>query len=172
MDNFVLLHLFIQINEDFPDNIESLQYLEALCKDLGRPYEEYSKKLDKLRRSVPVQAQQVTRTAAPSAPARSERPKPERSERPGTQVPPKQVERSMQELSSGVGGSGSPLKAPSVAGKVPANLPLRKVCTRNIMRLLYCFSGNILKCLNIYQPVTINDDEDDFADTDVGNLLG
>ena len=47
----------LQIHEDFPDNIESLQYLEALCKDLGRPAEEYSKKLDKLRRSIPVQQQ-------------------------------------------------------------------------------------------------------------------
>jgi hypothetical protein len=34
--------------------VESLQYLEALCKDLGRPHEEYSAKLEKLRRSQPV----------------------------------------------------------------------------------------------------------------------
>ncbi len=39
-----------QINEDYPENIEALQYLEALCKDLGKPHEEYSRKLDKLRR--------------------------------------------------------------------------------------------------------------------------
>ena len=34
--------------------MESLQYLEALCKDLGRPHEEYSAKLEKLRRSQPM----------------------------------------------------------------------------------------------------------------------
>jgi hypothetical protein len=42
-----------QIHEDHPNNVESLQYLEALCKDLGRPHEEYSAKLEKLRRSQP-----------------------------------------------------------------------------------------------------------------------
>ena len=47
------LELYIQIHEDFPDNAESLMYLEALCKDLGRPAEEYTRKLDKLRRSMP-----------------------------------------------------------------------------------------------------------------------
>ena len=45
-----------QIHEEHPDNIESLQYLEALCKDLGRSHEEYSKKLEKLRRSQPSAA--------------------------------------------------------------------------------------------------------------------
>jgi hypothetical protein len=67
------LELYIQIHEDFPENIESLQYLESLCKDLGRPSDEYSKKLDKLRRSQPVAAvtQQQTTKAAP---LRSDRP--------------------------------------------------------------------------------------------------
>lgn len=46
----------LQIHEEHPDNIESLQYLEALCKDLGRSHEEYSKKLEKLRRSQPQAA--------------------------------------------------------------------------------------------------------------------
>jgi hypothetical protein len=44
-----------QIHEDHPENIEALQYLEALCKDLGRNHDEYSKKLEKLRRSQPQQ---------------------------------------------------------------------------------------------------------------------
>lgn len=46
-----------QIHEDHPQNIESLQYLEALCKDLGRPHEEYTAKLEKLRRSQPAAMQ-------------------------------------------------------------------------------------------------------------------
>ena len=29
-----------------------MQYLEALCKDLGKPHEEYSRKLEKLRRAT------------------------------------------------------------------------------------------------------------------------
>ena len=72
------LELYIQIHEDFPENIESLQYLESLCKDLGRPSDEYSKKLDKLRRSQPVAAvtQQQTTKAAP-----------QRSDRPGIYRP-------------------------------------------------------------------------------------
>lgn len=138
------LELYIQIHEDFPDNIESLQYLEALCKDLGRPFDEYSKKLDKLRRSVPVQ--QPTQQTAKAAPQRSERPgKQDRSERPGQAS----IEKSMKELSA-TGGSThqSPLKAPNVqqSGGGRVGLPPKK-------------------------PVA-NDDEDDFADTDVGDLLG
>jgi len=144
------LELYINIHQDFPDNIESLQYLEALCKDLGRPFDEYSKKLDKLRRSVPVAQVTQQQTARPSAaasniPQRSERPKPERSERPGQAS----VEKSMKELSSSSSVSGSsPLKAPSVrnAGSIGAPAPKRGPST--------------------------NDDEDDFADTDVGDLLG
>ncbi|CAM9150859.1 unnamed protein product, partial [Ectocarpus fasciculatus] len=44
------LELYQQIHEAHPQNIESLQYLEALCKDLGRPHDEYSAKLEKLKR--------------------------------------------------------------------------------------------------------------------------
>ena len=53
MLNIIILPTFNagQIHEEHPDNIEALQYLEALCKDLGRAHDEYSKKLEKLRRS-------------------------------------------------------------------------------------------------------------------------
>ena len=47
-----------KIHEEHPENMESLQYLEALCKDLGRPHEEFSRKLDKLRRASPANTQQ------------------------------------------------------------------------------------------------------------------
>ncbi|KAJ1429454.1 intraflagellar transport particle protein, partial [Ochromonadaceae sp. CCMP2298] len=49
-DFYKALELYQKIHEEHPDNIESLQYLEALCKDLGRAHEEYTKKLEKLRR--------------------------------------------------------------------------------------------------------------------------
>ena len=52
-----LFFLVLQIHEEHPDNIESLQYLEALAKELGRSSEEYTKKLEKLRRNQPAQTQ-------------------------------------------------------------------------------------------------------------------
>ncbi len=71
--------LYQRIHEDHPENIEALQYLEALCKDQGRNHEEYSKKLEKLRRSQPMMTQGNTVTRATvgqsnAAPQRSERP--------------------------------------------------------------------------------------------------
>ena len=50
------LELYLRIHEEHPENIEALQYLEALCRDLGRPHDEFSKKLEKLRRSQPQAA--------------------------------------------------------------------------------------------------------------------
>jgi hypothetical protein len=76
----------MQIHEDHPENIEALQYLEALCKDQGRNHDDYSKKLEKLRRSQPMATQSGAMTRAggagvggggpaPSAPSqRTERP--------------------------------------------------------------------------------------------------
>lgn len=65
------LELYQKIHEEHPDNIESLQYLEALCKELGRPAEEYSKKLEKLRRSQPqATAQKTMASNAPGAATR------------------------------------------------------------------------------------------------------
>lgn len=40
----------MQIHADYPDNIEALQYLETLCRDMGKPHEEYSRRLEKLKR--------------------------------------------------------------------------------------------------------------------------
>ena len=56
-DLYKALELYQKIHEDHPENVESLQYLEALCKDLGRPHDEYTRKLDKLRRAMPAQTQ-------------------------------------------------------------------------------------------------------------------
>ena len=142
------LELYIQIHEDFPDNIESLQYLEALCKDLGRPSDEYTKKLDKLRRQLPVSGPQGTMAApAQSAapPARSARP--ERSARPGqSSGGTSSAERSMKEMESRGPSVQSPLKAPSAPnGAASRGPPMRKQ--------------------------QANNDEDDFADTDVHDLL-
>lgn len=51
------MELYQKIHEEHPDNIESLQYLEALAKELGRSSEEYTKKLEKLRRNQPAAMQ-------------------------------------------------------------------------------------------------------------------
>jgi hypothetical protein len=136
--------------------MESLQYLEALCKDLGRPYDEWSKKLDKLRRSMPVQQQAATTraAAAPTAPSqqRSERPtKPERTDRPGV-APVTQVERSMRDLagSNRSDNGPSPLKAPTLrSSNVPANAPQRKVCAR----IISCF--NLIRAVSLCELLTI-----------------
>jgi len=48
------LELYQQIHEAHPENVEALQYLEALCRDMGRPSDEYSRKLEKLRRANPM----------------------------------------------------------------------------------------------------------------------
>eukprot|EP00599_Poterioochromonas_sp_BG-1_P014444 CAMPEP_0173161308 /NCGR_PEP_ID=MMETSP1105-20130129/18511_1 /TAXON_ID=2985 /ORGANISM="Ochromonas sp., Strain BG-1" /LENGTH=828 /DNA_ID=CAMNT_0014080675 /DNA_START=41 /DNA_END=2524 /DNA_ORIENTATION=- len=94
-DLYKALELYQKIHEDHPENIEALQYLEALCKDLGRNYEEYSKKLEKLRRNQPQPTMTTNATRAvnpaPSAPVpapqqRSERPN-ARSERPTNNRP-------------------------------------------------------------------------------------
>lgn len=36
--------------------MEALSYLESMCRDMGRSHEEYSRKLEKLRRSQPASA--------------------------------------------------------------------------------------------------------------------
>lgn len=154
--------LYHQIHKENPDNIESLQYLEALCRDLGKPVDEYSKALDKLRRAMPVQQTQVggmTRMGgggntqvASAKPTRSERPgatsdsppersaRPGRSERPGTDT--------MGGIEEEEEKGGRPVAAPRAPGvRGPQSGP----------------------------PTNMNNgakDEDDFADTDVAGLLG
>jgi intraflagellar transport protein 88 len=143
------LELYQQIHEDHPENIESLQYLEALCKDLERPYEEYSRKLEKLRRSQPVQQPTnagATRVGnapvAQQAPQRTERPKPERSDRPSAQSQSKPADEP-----STAAVSKSPLAAPRSGVQANARAPSSKSAKGT-------------------------DDDDDFFDTDVTSLLG
>merc|ERR1719163_300133 len=44
------LQLYEEIHKDYPDNLECLRYLVAICKDLGQHYDHYQKKLSKLER--------------------------------------------------------------------------------------------------------------------------
>jgi intraflagellar transport protein 88 len=110
-DFYKALELYQQIHEDHPENLEALQYLEALCKDLGRSHEEITKKLEKLRRNQPQQPQQQTVVPAANAgarnanqPQRSERPnrQPERSERPNNNAAQQRSgNRGLEELTEG-----------------------------------------------------------------------
>lgn len=146
-DLYKALELYQQIHEQYPDNIEALQYLEALCKDLGRAHDDYSKKLDKLRRtqvSAPQQQQQQTMAAAPSrAPGRSDRPS-NRSERPSA------ANRAMDELESPSPTNASPLAAPRAGAK---------------------FNNNSNSSSGNQRQSKGNDDDGDFGDTDVASLL-
>jgi intraflagellar transport protein 88 len=154
-DYFKALELYQQIYENHPDNMEALQYLEALCKDLGRPHDEYSRMLEKVRRSQPqpTGTGQMTRAggaggggtgggATQAAPQRSDRPKPERPSKQQQQAPASKV------IDDNAGRS--PLAAPRAGGQGggPAN-----------------------RGSNVNQKKG-NDDDDDFGDTDVGSLLG
>eukprot|EP01031_Cornospumella_fuschlensis_P030084 gene30084-36335_t len=147
-DLYKALELYQKIHEQYPDNIEALQYLEALCKDLGRAHDEYSKKLEKLRRT-----QVQTQSAAPQTtqantqqrqqdtqrPARTERTaRPER----GNNNNQNTASRAIEELEDSP--TQSHLVAPRVGGGA-ANKPASNVRS--------------------------NRDDDDFGDTDVTSLL-
>jgi intraflagellar transport protein 88 len=141
------LELYQKIHAIHPDNIEALQYLEALCRDLGRPHDEYTRKLEKLRRSQPQQttmAGGMTRAAGgaerPQAGAlrannrlRVDRPQ---QSAPGHSDP---MESQLQNQAE----SKSPMNAPQARNSAQARgpAPQRK------------------------------DDEDDFNDTDVAGML-
>ncbi len=142
------LELYLGIHEEHPENIEALQYLEALCRDLGRPHDEFSKKLEKLRRSQPqgtagggvTRAGGVTAAAPQAGRLRPDRPgRPERSERPSrdTSVDPENDTKAVNE-------SKSPLQAPSArtGPQTRESAPNRK-----------------------------QDDDDDFGDHDVASML-
>lgn len=47
----------MEIHDAFPENVECLSYLVALCRDLGRNYQEYENKLVKLERNQAYQTQ-------------------------------------------------------------------------------------------------------------------
>jgi len=51
------LELYEEIHEDYPDNLECLRYLVAICKDLGHHYDHYQKKLSKLERANAAKTQ-------------------------------------------------------------------------------------------------------------------
>jgi hypothetical protein len=44
------LALYQSIHSDFPDNMECLSYIVAICRDMGRPFTEYEEKLVRLER--------------------------------------------------------------------------------------------------------------------------
>ena len=130
--------------------------MEALCRDLGRNHDEYTKKLEKLRRNQPAPTQQAgmtrangaTAAIAPSAPPqRTERPKQqERSERPSAQSERNNAaSRAMEEMAeTPMNNVRSPMAAPRAGERSarPGQNSRAKV-----------------------------DEEDDFGDTDVNSLL-
>jgi len=148
------LELYQQIHEDYPDNLEALQYLEALCRDLGRPYEEYSRRVEKLRRLQPAQPMPAQASQAQAAPQQAQRAAPQRPDRPQRSERPTASSQGQATPSASVGPSEekerdkdrSPLAAPRAGASVPTNRPAPA-----------------------QRPT---DDDDDFGDTDVGELLG
>lgn len=48
------LELYKTIHEEFPDNMECLSYIVAICRDVGRPFQEYEDRLVRLEREQAV----------------------------------------------------------------------------------------------------------------------
>eukprot|EP01035_Chromulina_nebulosa_P017104 gene17104-22618_t len=141
-DFYKALDLYQQINEEHPDNIEALQYLEALCKDLGRPHDEISKKLDKVRRYQP----QPTKTGATTRNANQ----PQQIQQNVRSERPKQNNRGLEDLTN-VDSNFNTDSNPSLAAR--RSVP----------------SGNSNNNSNTKKSAV--DDEDDFIGTDVTTLL-
>ena len=62
------LELYEKLHPEHPENVECLQYLVALCKELGQPHDHYQAKLSRLERSQQQQSQAqgpLTRAAPP-----------------------------------------------------------------------------------------------------------
>jgi len=141
------LELYQEIHEKHPDNAEALQYLEALCRDLGRPHDEYTRKLEKIRRSQPqVQATMqggMTRAGAGGAAAPVQRGK-LRVDRPERNVAPVQEEKN-EHFKDQADEQRSPMTAPQAR------------------------AGAQARPAQAQRPKP--DDDDDFGDTDVNNLL-
>lgn len=55
--------LYERIHARFPENIECLSYLVALCRDLDKPYDEYEAKLVRLERAQALQDSMVPTSA-------------------------------------------------------------------------------------------------------------
>lgn len=155
-DLYKALELYQKIHEDHPDNIEALQYLEALCKDLGRNHEEYSKKLEKLRRNQPQMTQMGTmannQTRAAPAPAPAAAPAPQRSERPNNTRSERPGANSNTTANNSRAVEESPID--SLPEKAPLAAPR------------YGKQGSGTR-----QQQQRNDEEDEFGDTDVNSLL-
>jgi tetratricopeptide (TPR) repeat protein len=141
-DLYRALELYQKIHEDHPENIESLQYLEALCKDLGRPHEDYTRKLDKLRRALPANTQSGAMTRAGAPTHGDGAPAPQRTERPKSLKAVATDKLSSNVLDNGNNGMTAP-RAGSAA-----------VVRNNTMKQ------------------TKAEEDDDFGDTDVSDLLG
>jgi intraflagellar transport protein 88 len=58
------LQLYEEIHHDYPENLECLRYLVAICKDLGQRYDVYQQKLSKLERENATKQQQTAAVAA------------------------------------------------------------------------------------------------------------
>ena len=46
------LELYESIHKEYPQNLECLRYLVAICKELGMPYDEHEMQLNKLERAA------------------------------------------------------------------------------------------------------------------------
>ena len=57
------MDLYETIHKKYPDNLECLRYLVAICKDLGRGFEQYQAKLVRLERSQAQSQGVMTRQA-------------------------------------------------------------------------------------------------------------
>lgn len=147
------LELYQDIHEKHPENVEALQYLEALCRDLGRPHDEYSRKLEKLRRSMPQQTQQTMQPQQQQQPQGGiNRNQPQRGklrvDRPDRNPPQQQqvAEEKVQDEQRDHDNVRSPMAAPQARAGAQA----RPAQPQSKARV---------------------DDDDDFGDTDVTNLL-
>eukprot|EP01038_Epipyxis_sp_PR26KG_P010596 gene10596-14235_t len=168
-DSYKALELYQKIHEDHPENIEALQYLEALCKDLGRGHDEYTKKLEKLRRSQPSMGTQMNggmtraggqQTSNSSQLQRPDRPKPDRVDRPtvdrvannNNNNNNNNTRHALDDVTDSIGNNefrASPLAAPRAGG-----------------------NNNISNKNKAQRPMKpIQDEEDDFGDTDVASFL-
>jgi intraflagellar transport protein 88 len=142
------LELYQEIHEKHPENVEALQYLEALCRDLGRPHDEYSRKLEKLRRSMPQQNTMQGGMTRPGGGSATQQPAPvqrgklrvDRPDRPSRQEQPIAEEKQQSEQSR------SPMTAPQARAGAQAR------------------PDEAPKSAKV-------DDDDDFGDMDVSNLL-
>ncbi|RHY90697.1 hypothetical protein DYB37_004041 [Aphanomyces astaci] len=61
------LVLYEQIHVDYPDNLECLRYLVAICKDLGQKYEHHQQALAKLERENAAKINSQTNTTQQQA---------------------------------------------------------------------------------------------------------